>query len=474
MVKNSLVSKMIAAFTSITAISFIIIATILSVWFQNYYFDQRKTQMDKQGQLIAESVKSYLNEPQEEITLYRLRMNMGFVSDLVSADILISDSYGLVYAISNTKYSDYLSKNLGIKEMDELRFGRTIEKKGIYDKVLDKVVYVYMKPVFDGNSFKGVIAMYTPVDQIKTPLKRVYYIIWISAILAVIVCSIVIYYFSQRILIKPLSQINAVARKISKGDVERRVNIDSNDEIGELADSFNTMADSLEKVEKNRREFMSNVSHELRSPITSIKGFIGGILDGVIPKDKENYYLTIAYEEIQRLTRLINDLLDLAAMEAGKFSLRISELDINEIIKLCVIKFETKINDKKLKVDVVFQEEHLYVAADRDRLIQVITNLLDNAVKYVSDEGNIKINTKIKGNKVLVSVFNDGPSIPEEDIKHIWERFYKSDKSRTSKVSTGLGLPIVRNILTQLGEDIWAENKAKDQGVTFIFTLTKI
>jgi signal transduction histidine kinase len=233
------------------------------------------------------------------------------------------------------------------------------------------------------------------------------------------------------------------------------------------------MADSLEEVEKNRRDFISNVSHEIRSPITSIKGFIGGILDGVIPKEKENYYLSVAYEEIQRLTRLVNDLLDLSAIEAGQFKLRIEEIDINEIIRICVIKFETKIKEKKLKVDVLMNEDRLYVAADRDRLTQVVTNLIDNAIKYGAEEGNVKISTRSKGDKALISVFNNGPSIHEEDLKHIWNRFYKADKSRTSKMSTGLGLSIVRSILTQLGEDIWVENK-ENQGVTFTFTLKKV
>ena len=163
-------------------------------------------------------------------------------------------------------------------------------------------------------------------------------------------------------------------------------------------------------------------------------------------------------------------------MESGKFSLRIVELDIIEIVKVCVIKFEQRINDKKLKVDVIFPEDHIYVAGDRDRMIQVVTNLLDNALKYAKDNGIIKVTIKDKGDKVQVSVYNDGPPISEEDIVHIWDRFYKGDKSRTSKVSTGLGLPIVRNILTQLGEDIWVENKNKDkeEGVIFTFTLTKV
>ncbi len=232
------------------------------------------------------------------------------------------------------------------------------------------------------------------------------------------------------------------------------------------------MADSLEEVDRNRQRFISNVSHELRSPITSIKGFIGGILDGVIPKEKENYYLAITNDEIQRLTRLVNDLLDLAAIESGQLSLYMSVVDINEIIRLCVIKFGIQIDAKRVNVDVFFEGNCLYVHADRDRIIQVITNLIDNSIKYVSEDGKIKIATKTKGNKAYISVFNDGPAISEEDLKHIWDRFYKADKSRTSKSSTGLGLSIVRSILTQHGEDIWVENKNGD-GVTFTFTLKK-
>ena len=139
-------------------------------------------------------------------------------------------------------------------------------------------------------------------------------------------------------------------------------------------------------------------------------------------------------------------------------------------MKVCIRRFETKIDDKGLKVNVTLEGDHLYAAGDRDRLIQVITNLVDNSIKHCPDNGNIRIQTKSKGKKVHVSVYNDGTPIPEGDIKYIWDRFYKGDKSRTNKVSTGLGLPIVRNIITQFGEDIWVENKG--QGVLFTFTLS--
>lgn len=469
--KDSLVSKMIITFTTIIAVSYIVMAAFLSVWFKNYYFDQRKDSLDNLGKVISKSAVKYFNNQEE--ARYKLQKELDYAAASVNSNIILTGSIGDVYAVSSGEYSDLLFKILDIKEMDELRFGSSIEKKKCNIEPFDKSSDIYMKPIFQGNNFKGIILMVTPLELTESPLNRVYTIIWGCAVVAVIISTIVIYYFSQKIIVKPLANMNYVARKISKGEVEKRAEIKYNDEIGELAKSFNIMADSLQRVEINRREFMSNVSHELRSPITSIKGFIGGILDGVIPKDKENYYLSIAYEEIQRLTRLVNDLLDLSAMESGKFSLNINEVDINEIIKLCVIKFEQKIKEKNLNVDVIFDEEHIYVMGDRDRLIQVVTNILDNSLKYVVDNGQIIITSKIKGKKVYVSIFNNGPIIHDNHITHIWERFYKDDKSRTSKLSTGLGLPIVRNILTQLGEDIWVENKGKELGVEFTFTLTR-
>lgn len=468
--KDSLVSKMIITFTAIIAISYIIMATFLSVWFKRYYLDQRKESLDNLATVINNSASRYLYNQQGT---NRLEKELSYAAAGVDADIILADNLGIVYAVSSDEYEKIKYRVLNIKQMDELRFGSPIELENATLEPFDKKSYIYMKPMFQGSNFKGIILMRTPMEVTQSPLNKVYVIIWGCAMVAVVISSIIIYYFSQKILIRPLANMNYVARKISKGEVEKRADIKYNDEIGELAKSFNIMADSLQRVEMNRREFMSNVSHELRSPITSIKGFIGGILDGVIPKDKENYYLRIAYEEIQRLTRLVNDLLDLSAMESGKFSLNINEVDLNEIIKLCVIKFEQKIKEKNLNVDVIFDEEHIYVMGDRDRLIQVVTNILDNSLKYVLENGKIIITSKIKGKKVYVSIFNDGPIIQNQHISHIWERFYKEDRSRTSKVSTGLGLPIVRNILTQLGEDIWVENKGKELGVEFTFTLTR-
>ncbi|MCB2361858.1 sensor histidine kinase [Clostridium estertheticum] len=472
MVKKGLFFKMLATYTIIISMSLIIIASFLSYWFQSYFFDQKKEQFLDKSYMIQGIAMKYM-ERDGDATSQQVNDIITIISKYIKSDIWLTDSMGYVYAVSNKDHKEFMGKQVFGEELDQLRQGHTFEITGPYAGVFDKTVRVYGTPIInEAGSFKGSIILYNSIDEISSPLKRVYEIIWISSIFAIIFSCIVIYYFSQKIIIKPLAEINSVARKISNGDVNKRVYLKSNDEIGELAQTFNFMADSVEKNEKNRREFISNVSHEIRSPITSIKGFIGGILDGVIPEEKEKYYLSIAYEEIQRLTRLVNDLLDMSAIEAGEFSLKIIKVDINEIIRLTVIKNETKIKEKRACVDVCFEEDNLFVAGDQDRLVQVITNLLDNSIKYVNEGGKIKISSKTKGRKAFISVFNDGPQIAEEDLLHIWDRFYKADKARTVKDSTGLGLAIVRNIITQLQEDIWVENK--DKGVYFTFTLMKV
>lgn len=470
MKKKGLFSKMVATYILIISISFIILATFLSLWFEGYFFEQRKSQLLTESQILSNVVVQYLHG---NTSLEKTNDVLEYVSNYASIDIFLFDRYGYVYAVSNPKHEKFIGNQLLTDELQKLRKGEFIDKKDIVDTEDNKETHIYEIPIFYRGVFQGSVSMNSSISWIKAPLKKVYQIIWMSAVFAIICSSIIIYYFSQKIIIKPLGKINTAADKIAKGEVNKRVEIGAADEIGALAKAFNSMADSLEQVENNRRAFISNVSHELRTPITSIKGFIGGILDGIIPKQKEKYYLSIAYEEIQRLTRLINDLLDLSAIEAGKFILNINEYDINEIVRLSIIKFETVIKSKKINVDVWLDEEEVYILADKDKIIQVITNLIDNAIKYMKDKGNMEIKAKTKGDKVFVSIYNDGPNIFGEDAKQIWDRFYKGDKSRTSKVSTGLGLSIVRRIINQHGEDIWFEN-IENKGVEFTFTLKRV
>lgn len=467
MKNSSLVTKLVATFAMVVTVGYVLIAVVLSLWFQNYFLEKNRADLEETAILASSSVPLYLNKEIDDTELMR---NLSLVKGVEKGDILLVDASGYIFFVTNEAYESLMFTRFSFPDRDRLVEGNSIEINGEMNPITKEEMSLYIKPIQNNGVYQGAIVVYTPLKSIEAPLREIYLRIWSITAFAVILSIILIYYLAQRMLFRPLAELNTIARKISKGEVTQRVLVTSSDEIGQLSESFNSMAESLEETDKNRRDFLSNISHELRSPITSIRGFIAGILDGIIPMDKEKYYLKIVYDEIQRLTRLVNDLLDLSAMESGKFSFKLTELDINEIVKVCITRFETKIDDKGLKVNVTLEGDHLYAAGDRDRLIQVLTNLIDNSIKHCPDNGNIRVQTRTKGKKVLVSVYNDGNSIPDHDIKNIWDRFYKGDKSRTNKVSTGLGLPIVRNIITQFGEDIWVENK--QQGVQFTFTLS--
>ena len=469
MKSNSIVSKLVATFAVILAISYMIIATVISVWVQYNYINERQTRLEDTAGFVQFNVEQFKANDVKKANLTTTLQYLG--KGINDSDILILDERNMVFLVSRPELSDWILKEFPKTNLDKLRNGQVQEIQGMQGVEKTDDYFIYISPMMEDGIYQGAIVIMTPEAAIRDQIGMMFEIIWISSVLALIGSVFIIYYFAQRILIRPLYELDGVADKMTKGDFSQRAIVSSNDEIGHLADSFNIMAQSLENTDKNRRDFISNISHELRSPITSIRGFIAGILDGIIPKDKENYYLNVVYEEINRLARLVNDLLDLSAMESGQFSMTITEVDLNEVIRVSIVKFETKINAKKLKVDVTLDSEHQFVEADRDRLIQVVTNLLDNAVKHCPEGGHVEVGTKVKSKKVTVSIYNDGLPIADADIKNIWTRFYKADRSRTIKESTGLGLPIVRNILTQLGENVWVENR--ETGVLFQFTLSK-
>lgn len=465
MKRGSLLLKLIITFIVILTIVLVSLAWILSIWFRITYFAEKRTQFEQDGEYISKVIKAYDTE-KNKVELDKMQDIIDMSSVEANTDIIVLDRFENIYVYSKVGEGINSGQKVDIsdKDMSLLNSGKPVEY------INDHYTYIY--PVIEKNEFQGYIVMTAPLSTINKQLHRIYMIVWASALGAMVFASLVLSLVSKKILINPLGEINNAAKRFASGEVDKRVYVESQDEIGELAESFNIMAESLEKVENNRRDFISNVSHELRSPITSIKGFIAGIIDGVIPKDKERYYLDIVYSEIKRLTRLINDLLDLSAIESGKLKFDMKKVNINELIRLCVINNEQSIKEKQITLQIKLQNENCYVKADEDKTMQVVTNLLDNAIKYCGNKGLIRISTYHKGSKVFVQIYNDGPKITDDEIRNIWTRFYKSDKSRTNKVSSGLGLPIVRMIIMQQGEDVWVKNN-QDVGVTFTFSLIK-
>lgn len=467
MKKNSIVRKLIITFSSITGGLLILVGLVLSVGFYRISHYELINTLNKQLDVVSEAVVKYLKYQDGSYEDISRLLQISCLTNNMSG--VVVDRLGYVYMVSSNEYSDFKYTNIDIENSKIPTDDKIIHKKVLIDGKSNLKVSAFIKPIFTNSQLDGYIIMVenNPVNE-----RRTIIIIWTAIVLAVIVAGAIVKYFAQLLVVEPIEEINNSAKRLAKGNVQERVKVVGKNEIGELAQSFNTMAQSIEEADNIRKEFISNVSHELRSPITSIKGFVGGILDGVIPRDKENYYLKIVYDEIDRLARLVNDLLDISAMESGKFNLHISEFDINQTVSLCILNLENKIKTKNLNVKAIFHEKRCFAIGDRDRILQVITNLLENAIKYSEDNGQIEVNISTKSEKIFVSIFNSGNILSEYDLNHIWDRFYKSDKSRTNKISTGLGLPIVRLILSQHNQDIWVEN-VDDKGVKFVFTLQR-
>lgn len=295
----------------------------------------------------------------------------------------------------------------------------------------------------------------------------------ILASLWVMIASFVAVYFISEKIVAPIRQMSVATKRFSEGEFDIKIPVEGSDEIAELATAFNSMADSLANLEYMRSSFLANVAHDLRTPMTSISGFIDGILSGAIPQEQQNYYLGVIGQEIRRLSRLVSNLLDISRMEAGNRKFEKTPFDICETARIILLTFEAKINAKKLNVEFDAPDDRLYVYSDKDAVYQVLYNLCDNAVKFSKDGGIYRITIKEVGDKVSVSVFDEGVGISKEDLPNVFDRFYKSDKSRgLDRTGVGLGLYIVKTIMDNLGEQITVDS-VQGEYCNFTLTLTK-
>ena len=277
----------------------------------------------------------------------------------------------------------------------------------------------------------------------------------VLASLWVMIASFVVVYFITEKIVAPIKQMTYATRDFAKGKFDVKTPVVGEDEIAELAIAFNSMADSLAHYEYTRSSFLANVSHDLRTPMTSIAGFIDGILEGAIPPEKQPYYLEIIGQEVKRLSRLVNSLLDISRMEAGNRKFEKTAFDICEMARIILLSFESKIDAKRLDVEFEADKDRLLVFSDKDAINQVLYNICDNAVKFSKECGKYRIRITEESSKAVIRVYNEGEGIPNEDLPYVFDRFYKSDKSRgLDKTGVGLGLYICRTIMDNLGEDI--------------------
>ena len=319
------------------------------------------------------------------------------------------------------------------------------------------------------DTVMGLVMIQTAAQTIRASYKGL--LIQVAPVaLGVFLLAGVGAFFLTRQNTRPLTAMAKAAGKMANGDFSARAPVnEGSSEIRELASSFNSMAEQLNALEQSRRDFVANVSHELRSPITSIQGFAQGMLDGTIPEEERTAYLNVVVDETRRLGKLINGLLNLSRMENEDVKLSITRFDVNELIRLVLISRIPVIEEKNIDVQADFEAEQCFVSADQDQIEQVLINLIDNALKFSFDGGTLTLRTWQTGKTTCVSVRDTGSGILPEDAPHIFERFYKADKAHTAGKGTGLGLAICRRIMEKHGQQIRLVPTAK--GAEFEITL---
>lgn len=384
-------------------------------------------------------------------------------SQITESDIIVVNALGEVYSTTSNIRSVPNEYN------KRVLVGETIRQKSNFNNYYGEKVFVVGMPIEYRGSVVGGIYFNTKIPNLRDKLSEYTFMFLMAGIFAIIIGCIISYIQSRRIT-KPIKEINKIVLDIASGDYSKRITA-NRDELGQLASSFNYMADSIERHEKTRRSFISDISHELRTPMTSISGFIGGILDGTIPEEKKEEYLKIVYDESVRLTKLANDMLEMTKMQSAEYKLDISEFDINELIRICIIQLEQKIDEKNLEIDVGFENDKMMVLADKDAIKRVIINILDNALKFSYNNTKIIIKTQNINHHAYVAIGNFGEGIKKEEIKNVFDRFYKTDKSRSEdKNGVGLGMSFAKNIINLHKQKIWVESIDAKEGSNAKFT----
>ncbi|MBR5506433.1 MAG: HAMP domain-containing histidine kinase, partial [Clostridia bacterium] len=430
--------------------------------------DKRVTLVRVATRISAMTEDLYYNH-----SLLHERMMKTFISSMTNEGqihVIICDANGQIFLTSDDYGNKYMNLRVNGDILNKTEKVDTFSAIGTLDGIYEGENYTVGVAVRNETN-KPIAYVYvtTSIQNIQLLMTYVRNLFFLIS-LVVSILAVCASYFFVRKMIKPLKRISDASQKFAQGDFSTRVPVESEDEIGEMTTAFNNMADSLEKSEDLRRSFIANVSHELRSPMTSISGFVDGILDGTIPEEKSEYYLNIVSEEVHRLSRLVSRMLDVTVLQSTDITQQSHKFDFCELLRRVVINFEQRINEKALCLHIELPETAIDIFANEDAVYQVVYNLLENAIKFSAKDSKIIVKVEKLSDKLIFSVRNHGVEIPRDQLKYVFDRFHKTDGSRSKdKSGLGLGLYIAKTIINQHKGKIWAMS---EQGYTeFSFTL---
>ena len=450
----------------------VILLGLLFLGFSVSYFEKDKYNMMSRNANVAASItsKNYSDNFYVYLDETIIGTTYGVLAKTINAEFFLVGLDGGVIYHSNPEYLTSDSELFIPPEIIDKAKDGTYEDTGVLPGLPpDQPCYIVGVPVDVVDKPVAVLFATSPAGDLVEYLKSVFKIFLLAAGIVCIIAFVIISYFTNR-MVKPLKQMLDATNSFSKGDFSKRIPVAGNDEIGQLARAFNNMASTLAVTESSRRSFIANVSHELKTPMTTIGGFVDGILDGTIPYEKQDEYLGIVSSEVKRLSRMVRSMLDTTRIEAGEMELNLTTFDISELVRQSIFSFEQRVEEKELTLEGL-EVDHIMVVADRDLMHQVVYNLIENAVKFVNIGGTISVFYKKEGNSIKTTIRNTGSGLSKEEANKIFDRFYKSDRSRTDQSGgVGLGLHIVRSILNYHKGDI-ACNSMQGEYTEFVFTI---
>lgn len=464
---NTIFRKSIFTYLMIALLCFLGTATISYRIDWNRTLTQATNDMYLQAVYLAQTYGNKYFTSSE--TLENITEQLANVASLSRTHImLISPQNAIIVDTDLTANENFVQ----IPDFDPAASGNRIYTQGDFYGTLSEECLTVTVPITYNLAVRGYVSVHKPLrvvhDQLNQTFNTNYYTMLICLFFTLIFL-ITIYHNVQ----KPLRTVSIAVDEYGKGNLSYRIKKYRNDEIGRLAASLNYMAGRLDELEQSERAFVANVSHDFRSPLTSIRGYLEAILDGTIPPENQEKYLKIVISETERLTKLTNNILSLNNMESRKNHLNLSSFDINEKIKKTLDTFEGTCKNKGIKFELEFVEQQINVIADMDKITQVLYNLIDNAIKFSHNNSTIHIRVSERGEKAFVSIKDTGIGIPKDSIDKIWERFYKTDLSRgKDKKGTGLGLSIVKEIIKAHEENIDVIS-TEGAGTEFIFSIKR-
>ena len=466
--RSTLYLKFVIVYIILGFLTFFTVATLNSELFEQYLLKEESSKLHRQAILLADDY--LVNYFTDDLTLYDVHVQLDAMSDYMDASAWFVDPQGTL--LTSASYEKAPLPPQQIRDFDPAECGNSSYLLGNYHDYFRESVITVISPVTQGFSTKGYIIFHSPESLVLNMKNHLMRYVYITA-LVIYLLSFIVLLAIRFLIYEPLCMITDAAKQYASGNLDYDIPITTQDEMGYLSASLNYMSKQLKDVEDYQKKFIANVSHDFRSPLTSIKGYVEAIADGTIPPELQDKYLKIILFETERLTDLTKDLLTLNEFDRKELLLDKTSFDIHEVIKTTAESFEGRCTEKKIEIELLFVSRTLSVTADRSKIQQVLYNLLDNAIKFSSPESMITIETTEKGDKVFVSVKDRGIGIPKGSIPKVWDRFYKSDLSRgKDKKGTGLGLAIVKEIIQAHGENI---NIISTEGVgtEFIFSLTK-